>query len=36
MDQMKDLVSDKREIYKVKHPAAKSILGEFKNDAKKT
>ena len=35
LDQMKDLVSDKREIYKVKHPAAKSILGEFKDDAKK-
>lgn len=35
LDKMKDLVSDKREIYKVKHPAAKSILGEFKDDAKK-
>ena len=35
LDQIKSLVLDKREIYKVKHPAAKSILGEFKDDAKK-
>jgi hypothetical protein len=35
LDQIKRLVLDKREIYKVKHPAAKSILGEFKDDAKK-
>lgn len=35
LDQMKSLVSDKKEKYKVKHPAAKSILGEFKDDTKK-
>lgn len=35
LDKMKRLVLDKREIYDVKHPAAKSILGEFKDDAKK-
>jgi hypothetical protein len=35
LDQLKSLVLDKREIYTVKHPAAKSILGEFKDDAKK-
>jgi hypothetical protein len=35
LDQIKRLVLDKREIYDVKHPAAKSILGEFKDDAKK-
>jgi hypothetical protein len=35
MDQIKSLVLDKRGIYTVKHPAAKSILGEFKDDHKK-
>ena len=35
LDQIKSLVLDKREIYNVKHPAAKSILGEFKDDDKK-
>jgi hypothetical protein len=35
LDKIKSLVLDKREIYNVKHPAAKSILGEFKDDAKK-
>jgi len=34
-DQIKSLVLDKRGIYTVKHPAAKSILGEFKDDHKK-
>lgn len=34
-DQIKSLVLDKREIYNIKHPAAKPILGEFKDDAKK-
>lgn len=36
LDEIKSLVLDKKEIYNVKHPAAKSILGEFKDDAKKT
>ena len=35
LDQLKSLVLDKRVVYTVKHPAAKSILGEFKDDAKK-
>lgn len=35
LEKIKSLVSDKRNIYKVKHPAAKSILGEFKDDPKK-
>ena len=35
LDEIKRLVLDKRKIYKVKHPASKSILGEFKDDAKK-
>jgi hypothetical protein len=34
-DQLKTLVSDKRDRYNVKHPAAKSILAEFKDDSKK-
>jgi group I intron endonuclease len=35
LDKIKSLVLDKREVYNVKHPAAKSILGEFKDDSKK-
>lgn len=35
LDQIKRLVSDKRDVYNVKHPAAKSILGEFKDEPKK-
>lgn len=35
LDQIKSLISDKREIYVVKHPAAKPIIGEFKDDPKK-
>jgi len=35
LDQIKSLVSDKRDVYDVKHPAAKSILAEFKDDSKK-
>lgn len=35
LDQIKSLVKDKREIYNVKHPAAKSILAEFKDDSRK-
>jgi len=34
-DQIKSLVTDKREAYKVKHPAAKAILAEFKDDSRK-
>ena len=34
-DQIKSLVSDKRDVYNVKHPAAKSILAEFKDEPKK-
>jgi hypothetical protein len=32
---MKSLVSDKRDVYSVKHPAAKSTLAEFKDEPKK-
>ena len=35
LDEIKILVNIKRELYKVKHPAAKSILAEFKDDASK-
>jgi hypothetical protein len=35
LDKIKSLVLDKRDIYNVKHPSAKSILGEFKDDSKK-
>lgn len=34
-DKIKSLVSYKREVYNVKHPAAKSILAEFKDEPKK-
>lgn len=34
-DKIKNLVSDKREVYTVAHPASKSIIGEFKDDPKK-
>jgi len=34
-DQIKSLVAHKRNIYNVKHPAAKSILAEFKDEPKK-
>ena len=34
-DQIKDLVNAKRNIYKLKHPTAKAILAEFKDDASK-
>lgn len=34
LDELKSLVNDKRNIYNVKkHPAAKSILAEFKDDS---
>lgn len=29
------LVNDKREVYLIKHPAAKAILAEYKNDFRK-
>jgi hypothetical protein len=35
LDVIKSLVSDKRDVYNVKHPAAKSILAEFKHEPKK-
>ena len=35
MNEIKTLVSEKREIYIVKHPAAKKILAEFKDDSRK-
>lgn len=35
LDQIQDLVRSKRELYVVKHPAAKAILAEFKDDARK-
>jgi len=35
LDQIKTLVADKKNTYKVKHPAAKTILGEFKDDRQK-
>lgn len=35
LDEIKTLVSDKRKEYKVKHPAAKAIQAEFKDDASK-
>lgn len=33
LDQIKDLVKDKRKAYNIKHPAAKAILAEFKDDS---
>lgn len=35
VDEMKGLVSDKRNTYDVKHPVSKSILAEFKDEPKK-
>ena len=35
LDQLKTLVITKRELYKIKHPAAKAIFAEFKDDARK-
>lgn len=35
LDTIKDLVNIKRNLYKVKHPAAKAILAEFKDDTSK-
>lgn len=35
LDEIIILVNDKRNVYKIKHPAAKAILAEFKDDSKK-
>lgn len=35
LEEIKELVSNKRNIYNVKHPAAQSILAEFKDDSSK-
>jgi len=35
LDEIKNLVLNKRDTYKVKHPAAKAILAEYKQDASK-
>jgi hypothetical protein len=35
LDELKSLVTDKRDVYNVKHPAAKAILAEFKDDSRK-
>ena len=35
IEQIKELVSNKRDLYKVQHPAATSILAEFKDDSSK-
>lgn len=33
LEEIKELVSNKRDIYNVKHPASKGILAEFKDDS---
>lgn len=35
LDEIKNLVSDKRSVYNIIHPASKSILAEFKDDSSK-
>jgi GIY-YIG catalytic domain/NUMOD1 domain len=35
LEQIKSLVNSKRDLYKIKHPAAKAILAEYKNDSSK-
>ena len=35
LDKINNLVKDKRDIYNIKHPAAKAILAEFKDDSSK-
>ena len=35
LDGIKTLVNDNRDVYNVKHPAAKAILAEFKDDSRK-
>lgn len=33
LEELKKLVNNKRDIYKIKHPESKAILAEFKNDS---
>jgi len=35
LDEIQTVITNKRDLYQIKHPAAKSILAEFKNDASK-
>lgn len=35
LDEIITLVKNKRDVYKIKHPAAKAILAEFKDDSNK-
>lgn len=35
LEELKSLVADKRNVYNVKHPAAKVIIAEFKDDSRK-
>jgi hypothetical protein len=35
LDELKSLVTNKRDVYNIKHPAAKAILAEFKDDSRK-
>jgi hypothetical protein len=35
LDEIKTLINNKRDVYQVKHPAAKAILAEFKDDPSK-
>lgn len=35
LEEIKEVVSNKRDIYTVKHPASKGILAEFKDDSSK-
>ncbi len=35
LEEIKTLVENKREIHRLKYPAAKAILAEFKDDARK-
>ena len=35
LNEIQNLITNKRDLYKITHPAAKNILAEFKNDASK-
>src|SRR4051794_27224652 len=35
LDEIKNLVNSQRDLYKVKHPAVKTIIAEFKDDSRK-
>ena len=35
LKEIKELISSKKDVYQVKHPASKSILAEFKDDSSK-